>query len=52
MAVADLFSDFRDGSRLLDLLEVMCSQRMVSVSAKIKNNKRGMNTNKYKSCIK
>lgn len=31
MTVQDLFSDFRDGSRLLDLLEVMCSQRMVSV---------------------
>ncbi|MCJ8731015.1 hypothetical protein PDJAM_G00191160 [Pangasius djambal] len=28
LAVVDLFSDFRDGSRLLDLLEVMCSQRM------------------------
>lgn len=34
MAVLDLFSDFRDGSRLLDLLEVMCSQRMVSVFLK------------------
>uniref|UniRef100_A0A3B3QZV9 Calponin-homology (CH) domain-containing protein n=1 Tax=Paramormyrops kingsleyae TaxID=1676925 RepID=A0A3B3QZV9_9TELE len=29
-AVLDLFSDLRDGSRLLDLLEVMSGQRMVS----------------------
>ncbi|KAM9477484.1 nesprin-2-like [Clarias gariepinus] len=28
VAVLDLFNDFRDGSRLLDLLEVMCSQRL------------------------
>ncbi|TSV02080.1 Nesprin-2 [Bagarius yarrelli] len=28
VAVLDLFNDFRDGSRLLDLLEVMCSQSM------------------------
>lgn len=27
----DLFNDLRDGSRLLDLLEVMSGQRMVSV---------------------
>ncbi|KAL7889257.1 hypothetical protein AOLI_G00015150 [Acnodon oligacanthus] len=28
VTVLDLFNDFRDGSRLLDLLEVMCGQRM------------------------
>ena len=28
--VVDLFNDFRDGSRLLDLLEVMSGQRLVS----------------------
>lgn len=28
--VLDLFQDFRDGSRLLDLLEVMSGQRLVS----------------------
>lgn len=28
----DLFNDLRDGSRLLDLLEVMSDQRMVSVN--------------------
>jgi hypothetical protein len=28
--VLDLFSDLRDGARLLDLLEVMSGQRMVS----------------------
>ncbi len=28
--VQDLFSDLRDGTRLLDLLEVMSGQRMVS----------------------
>uniref|UniRef100_A0A674E2X4 Calponin-homology (CH) domain-containing protein n=1 Tax=Salmo trutta TaxID=8032 RepID=A0A674E2X4_SALTR len=29
--VLDLFNDFRDGSKLLDLLEVMSGQRMVSL---------------------
>jgi len=29
-AVLDLFSDFRDGSKLLDLLEVMSGERIVS----------------------
>ena len=29
-AVSDLFSDLRDGARLLDLLEVMSGQPMVS----------------------
>lgn len=29
--VMDLFNDFRDGSRLLDLLEVMSGQRVVSL---------------------
>lgn len=28
--ILDLFHDFRDGSRLLDLLEVMSGQRLVS----------------------
>lgn len=28
--ILDLFQDFRDGSRLLDLLEVMSGQRLVS----------------------
>lgn len=28
--VVDLFHDFRDGSKLLDLLEVMSGQRIVS----------------------
>lgn len=28
--VVDLFNDFRDGSKLLDLLEVMSGQRLVS----------------------
>lgn len=28
--ILDLFNDFRDGSRLLDLLEVMSGQRLVS----------------------
>uniref|UniRef100_A0AAR2KFY0 Calponin-homology (CH) domain-containing protein n=1 Tax=Pygocentrus nattereri TaxID=42514 RepID=A0AAR2KFY0_PYGNA len=28
VTVLDLFNDFRDGTRLLDLLEVMCGQRM------------------------
>lgn len=28
--VLDLFNDFRDGSKLLDLLEVMSGQRIVS----------------------
>lgn len=28
--ILDLFMDFRDGSRLLDLLEVMSGQRLVS----------------------
>lgn len=28
--IVDLFMDFRDGSRLLDLLEVMSGQRLVS----------------------
>lgn len=28
--VMDLFTDFRDGSKLLDLLEVMSGQRIVS----------------------
>lgn len=28
--VVDLFNDFRDGSKLLDLLEVMSGQRIVS----------------------
>lgn len=31
VTVLDLFNEFRDGSRLLDLLEVMSGQRMVSV---------------------
>lgn len=30
--ILDLFNDFRDGSRLLDLLEVMSGQRLVSPS--------------------
>jgi len=30
VTVLDLFNEFRDGSRLLDLLEVMSGQRMVS----------------------
>uniref|UniRef100_A0A8C5HPP7 Calponin-homology (CH) domain-containing protein n=1 Tax=Gouania willdenowi TaxID=441366 RepID=A0A8C5HPP7_GOUWI len=29
-SIVDLFYDFRDGSKLLDLLEVMSGQRMVS----------------------
>lgn len=31
--IVDLFNDFRDGSRLLDLLEVMSGQRLVSPSS-------------------
>lgn len=31
VTMLDLFNEFRDGSRLLDLLEVMSGQRMVSV---------------------
>lgn len=32
-AVVDLFNDFRDGSKLLDLLEVMSGHRIVSPSS-------------------
>lgn len=31
--ILDLFNDFRDGSRLLDLLEAMSGQRLVSPSS-------------------
>ncbi|KTG01447.1 hypothetical protein cypCar_00001758 [Cyprinus carpio] len=31
VAVVDLFSEFRDGSRLLDLLEVLSGQRMIKL---------------------
>lgn len=52
--VMDLFSDFRDGSRLLDLLEVMSGQRVVSllsVQIRTSNLTADSSTNQPSDCL-